>query len=195
MLDQLGVSADGRVGTFAWNTGDHMELWYAVPCSGRVLHTLNLRLFPEQLTYIVNHAGDEVIFVNKTLAGLLLPLVPTFTTVRHLVVMDDGGADLPPVEGVEVHDYEALLAGAEPHALDVVRDENPAASMCYTSGTTGNPKGVVYSHRSLWLHTMGIMTASGLGLERGRHGPRHRPDVPRQRLGHRPRRARRRLPR
>src|SRR5947209_3912367 len=143
VLDQLGVSADGRVGSFAWNTGDHLDLWYSVPCSGRVLHTLNIRLFPEQLTYVVNHAEDEVIFVNRSLAKLLFPLLPTFKTVRHIVVMDDGAGDVPDVpSGIEVHDYEALLAGAQPHELGVVRDESTAAAMCYTSGTTGNPKGV-----------------------------------------------------
>jgi fatty-acyl-CoA synthase len=164
VLDQLGVSADGRVGSFAWNTGDHLDLWYSVPCSGRVLHTLNIRLFPEQLSYIVNHAADEVIFANRSLLGLLAPLIPTFTTVRHLVVMDDGVGQVPEITGVDVHDYEALLAGAEPHPLEVVRDENQAAAMCYTSGTTGNPKGVVYSHRSIWLHTMAAMTSAGLTL-------------------------------
>ena len=90
VLDQLGISADGRVATFAWNTSRHLELYFAAPCSGRVLHTLNIRLFPEQLTYIVNHAEDEVIFVDKSLLGLLLPLARTFTTVKHIVVMDDG---------------------------------------------------------------------------------------------------------
>jgi fatty-acyl-CoA synthase len=164
VLDQLGVSADGRVGSFAWNTGDHLDLWYSVPCSGRVLHTLNIRLFPEQLTYIVNHAADEVIFANRSLLGLLAPLVPTFTTLRHIVVMDDGMGEIPEIAGVDVHDYEALLAGAEPHPLEVVRDEGTAAAMCYTSGTTGNPKGVVYSHRSIWLHTMAAMTSAGLTL-------------------------------
>src|SRR3954451_9249305 len=104
VLDQLGISADGRVGSFAWNTGDHLDLWYSVPCSGRVLPTLNSRLFPEQLTYIVNHAADEVIFANRSLLGLLAPLVPTFTTVRHVVVMDDGAGEIPEISGVEVHD-------------------------------------------------------------------------------------------
>jgi fatty-acyl-CoA synthase len=164
VLDALGISASGRVGTFAWNTGDHMDLWYSVPCTGRVLHTLNLRLFPEQLTYIVNHAEDEVIFVNRSLCTLLFPLVPTFTSVRHIVVMDDGRGEIPELQGVEVHDHEALLAAAEPSALDHVKDENRAAAMCYTSGTTGNPKGVVYSHRSIWLHTMAAMVTTGLGI-------------------------------
>src|SRR5216683_4093717 len=88
-LDALGISPDGRVGTFAWNTARHLELYFAAPCTGRVLHTLNIRLFPEQLTYIVNHAEDEVIFVDRSLLGSLWPLVDTFETVRHVVVMDD----------------------------------------------------------------------------------------------------------
>lgn len=164
VLDDLGISADGRVATFAWNTARHLELYFAAPCSGRVLHTLNIRLFPEQLTYIVNHAEDEVIFVDKSLLGLLWPLVDTFTTVRHIVVMDDGRGELPTDTGGRLlHDYETLLASASPVEWNVT-DENQAASMCYTSGTTGNPKGVVYSHRSTWLHTMAGMMADGLGV-------------------------------
>ena len=164
ILDDLGIAESARVASFAWNTGDHFDLWYSVPCSGRVLHTLNLRLFPEQLSYIVNHAEDEVIFVNRSVAALLFPLVPTFKTVKHLIVMDDGTGDVPDVGGVEVHQYEELLAAASPAELDVVKDEGRAAAMCYTSGTTGNPKGVVYSHRSIWLHTMGALTTSGLAV-------------------------------
>jgi len=163
VLDDLGISADGRVATFAWNSSRHLELYFAAPCSGRVLHTLNIRLFPEQITYIVNHAEDEVIFVDKSLLGLLWPLVDTFTTVRHIVVMDDGKGELPADSGGRLlHDYEALLASASPVEWNVT-DENQAASMCYTSGTTGNPKGVVYSHRSTWLHTMAAMMSDGLG--------------------------------
>ncbi|MCD9624904.1 long-chain fatty acid--CoA ligase [Rhabdothermincola salaria] len=163
VLDDLGISADGRVGTFAWNTARHLELYFGVPCSGRVVHTLNIRLFPEQVTYIVNHAEDEVIFVDRSLLGLLWPLVDTFTTVRHLVVMDDGVGELPAdTKGVSLHDYEDLLGAASPAEFHV-DDENQAASMCYTSGTTGNPKGVVYSHRSTWLHTAGVMMADSLG--------------------------------
>ena len=148
VLDDLGISADGRVATFGWNTARHLELYFAAPCTGRVLHTLNIRLFPEQLTYIVNHAEDEVIFVDRSLVGLLWPLLPTFTTVKHLVVMDDGKGDVPDPDGAR----RARLRGrcwptADPVDFHV-DDENQAASMCYTSGTTGNPKGVVYSHRS-----------------------------------------------
>jgi len=165
VLDTLGISEDGRVATFAWNTARHLELYFAAPCSGRVLHTLNIRLYPEQVTYIVNHAEDEVIFVDRSLVGLLAPLLPTFTTVKHLVVMDDGApTDLALLDGgPPVHDYEELLAAAEPLDWPLLDDENRAASMCYTSGTTGHPKGVVYSHRSTWLHTMGALTADSLG--------------------------------
>lgn len=166
VLDTLGISADGRVATFAWNTARHLELYFAAPCTGRVLHTLNIRLFPEQVTYIANHAEDEVVFVDKSLCGLLFPLLKTFETVRHVVVMDDGKGEVPTGEvpgSMVVHDYEALLAQAEPVEFDV-RDEWAAASMCYTSGTTGNPKGVVYTHRSTFLHTLAVMTADSVGV-------------------------------
>ena len=164
VLDALGISDDGRVGTFAWNTSRHLELYFAAPCTGRVLHTLNIRLFPEQLTYIVNHAEDEVIFTDKSLLGLLAPLLATFETVRHLVVMDDGAGQIPDDVGeIELHDYEELLASAEPVEF-TIDDENRAASMCYTSGTTGNPKGVVYTHRSTFLHTMGALMADSVGI-------------------------------
>jgi len=163
VLDQLGISADGRVASFAWNTARHLELYFAAPCSGRVLHTLNIRLFHEQLTYIVNHADDEIIFVDRSLLALLAPLLPTFERLRYLVLMDDGAGEIPAdLHGHELLDYEELLAAAEPVEWATI-DENQAASMCYTSGTTGNPKGVVYSHRSTYLHTFGAMMVDSLG--------------------------------
>ena len=163
-LDDLGVTSDGRVATFSWNTARHLELYFAPPCTGRVAHTLNLRLFPDQLTYIVNHAEDEVIFLDQSVAGLLWPLMDQFETVRHVVLMDDGAPPPDPAEiGPDVHDYEELIADASPVDWMSV-EENRAGSMMYTSGTTGNPKGVVYSHRSMVLHTFGVMMADTIGV-------------------------------
>ncbi|WP_460793098.1 AMP-binding protein [Nocardioides pacificus] len=162
MLDPLGVTGDGRVGTFGWNSQRYLELYFAAPCTGRVLHTLNIRLFPEQLTYVANHAEDEVVFVDRSVLPLLWPLIDTLTRVRHVVVMEDGGiAEIP--DDPRIADYEALLAEAKPVDFNV-RDENLAASMCYTSGTTGNPKGVVYSHRSTVLHTITSLSANAFGM-------------------------------
>jgi fatty-acyl-CoA synthase len=163
-LHSLGISGDARVATFAWNSARHLELYFAAPCTGRVLHTLNIRLSADQLVYVVNHAADEVIFVDRSLTPLLFPLVDRFETVKHVVVMDDGKGDDLALDGGPIgHDYETLLADAS--AVDfAVDDEWRAASMCYTSGTTGNPKGVVYSHRSTFLHTLGVMAAGSLAI-------------------------------
>ena len=163
VLDALGISADGRVGTFAWNTARHLELYFAAPCSGRVLHTLNIRLFPDDVVYIANHAEDEVVFVDRSLLKVFWPLVDRLETVKHVVVMDDGADEELP-DDPRVHDYEALLADAEPIEFPELDDENRAAAMCYTSGTTGHPKGVVYSHRSTVLHSMGSLVADAAAV-------------------------------
>jgi fatty-acyl-CoA synthase len=162
VLDSLGVPADARVATFCWNSSRHLELYLAVPCTGRVLHTLNIRLFPDQLTYVANHAEDDVVFVDRSLLPVFWPLRERLTTVRHVVVLDDG-ADHPLPEGVL--DYEELLAAATPvDGRFTIDDENRAAAMCYSSGTTGHPKGVVYSHRSTLLHSLVALTADAGGL-------------------------------
>eukprot|EP01147_Barroeca_monosierra_P006193 gene6193-7417_t len=161
VLNDLGIGKNARVGTFAWNSSNHLDLWYGVPCSGRVLHTLNIRLFPEQLNYVINHAEDEIIFADKSLLGLLWPHIDTLKTVRHIVVMDDGKGKVP--DDPRILHYHELMRDAKEVNFDV-QDEQQAASMCYTSGTTGHPKGVVYTHRSLFLHTMALTNADGLGI-------------------------------
>ena len=163
VLDALGVGADGRVGTFGWNTARHLELYFAAPCSGRVLHTLNIRLFPEQLVYIANHAEDEVVFCDRSLLGVLWPHIDEMKTVKHVVVMDDGGRrGRSPTTSASA----TTRSCSPPPSPSTVRveDENQAAAMCYTSGTTGNPKGVVYSHRSMTLHAIGEMLADTFAL-------------------------------
>ncbi|MET9547501.1 long-chain fatty acid--CoA ligase [Streptomyces sp. NPDC006627] len=164
LREDLGVTDDERVATFMWNNAEHVEAYYAVPCMGAILHTLNLRLPAEQLTWIVDHAADRVIIVNGSLLGLLAPLLPQMTTVEHIVVSGPGDRSLLAGTHVRVHEYEELLAG-KPTAYDWPElDERAAAAMCYTSGTTGDPKGVVYSHRSIYLHSMQVNMTQSMGL-------------------------------
>ncbi|MEN8708077.1 MAG: fatty acid--CoA ligase [Nocardioides marinisabuli] len=170
-LRGLGVDADQRVATFQWNNVEHLEAYLAVPSMGAVLHTLNIRLFPEQLVYVANHAEDHVVIVDDSLVGLLAPRLGEMTTVEHVVVAgpDAGDADLDSLRasGKQVHLYEDLLAAASPGFDWPDLDERDAAAMCYTSGTTGNPKGVVYSHRSAYLHSLAVCggNISGLSFE------------------------------
>jgi fatty-acyl-CoA synthase len=156
-LRRLGVESGDRVATFAWNTQEHLEAYFAVPCVGGVLHTLNIRLFPEQLVYIVNHAEDRIVIVDGTLLPAMAKLAPELPTVEHYVVVGD--VDTAPLEGnrAHVHRYSQLLAAEEAGITYPEIDERAAAAMCYTSGTTGNPKGVVYSHRSTFLHSLGVL--------------------------------------
>lgn len=163
-LRSLGIEGDERVATFMWNNAAHMTAYMAVPAMGAVLHTLNIRLFPEQLTYIARHAEDQVIIVDASLLPLLTPLFPTMTTVRHVIVVDGDVASVSVPESMQIHDYEQLLSGL-PEEFDWPElDERSAAAMCYTSGTTGDPKGVVYSHRSIWLHSMQVCMTDGMVL-------------------------------
>src|SRR5919201_2496987 len=159
-LKRLGLQPGERVGTFGWNHYRHLELYFAVPMQGAVLHTLNIRLFHDQLSYIVNRAADRFVVVDRSLLPVIRQLQPTFTTVEKLIVVDDGGDN----DVGDAIDYEQLLStGAE--VFDFPRlDENAAAMMCYTSGTTGNPKGVAYSHRALTLHSFGACLADSLAV-------------------------------
>jgi fatty-acyl-CoA synthase len=170
VLERLGVEQGDCVGTFAWNNQRHFELYMAVPCVGAVLHTLNIRLFAEQLTYIVGHAQDGVIFLDESLVPLLEPLAPTFSGVRHYVVMGDrdgvqGGSREWAGSLPNALHYEQLLeeAGEGPYDYPEI-NERRAAALCYTSGTTGNPKGVLYSHRSICLHSTASLMKDALGL-------------------------------
>jgi fatty-acyl-CoA synthase len=149
-LASLGLRRGDRVATLCWNHYQHLEAYFGIPCGGFVVHTLNLRLHPNDIGYIASHAGDRVVIVDAS----LLPLVDQFrdrTEIEHVFVVEDS--------------YEELLASADPEAWrEPDLDENEAAAMCYTSGTTGQPKGVVYSHRSTMLHTLGVAAANPLGL-------------------------------
>ncbi len=159
-LRRLGVREGDRVGTFCWNHQEHLEAYLAIPSMGAVVHTLNIRLFPEQLAYIVRHGGDKVVLFDASLTGLLARVREALDGVDHLVAIGDGDTSALG----EVLAYEELLAGEEPSYDWPLVDERDAAAMCYTSGTTGDPKGVVYSHRSTVLHSMAVTSANGLGL-------------------------------
>jgi len=161
-LHNAGVTEGDRIATFAWNTYRHFELYFAIPCMGAVLHTLNIRLFADQLIYIINNAEDKVIFVDGDLVPLLEKIADQLPTVKLYVIM--GVAPNATGRLQPAVDYESFIAGQPEHYDWPQLDENAAAAMCYTSGTTGNPKGVLYSHRSMFLHSMATGHTDTMGL-------------------------------
>lgn len=163
-LRGLGVTGDQRVATFMWNNAEHLTAYLAAPSMGAVLHTLNIRLFPEQISYIANEAEDRVVLVDMSLAKLLAPILPELETVHTVIAVGDGDTAALQESGKTVLRYAELIEGESTEFDWPDLDERSAAAMCYTSGTTGNPKGVVYSHRSSFLHTMAACSTNGIGV-------------------------------
>ncbi|MFI5805684.1 long-chain fatty acid--CoA ligase [Streptomyces sp. NPDC051561] len=164
LRDELGVVGDQRVATLMWNNSEHVEAYFAIPSMGAVLHTLNLRLPAEQLAWIVSHAADRVVIANGSLLPLLAPLLPHMPTIEHVVLAGPGDRSLLDGCTPRVHEYEELIAD-RPTTYDWPDiDERSAAALCYTSGTTGDPKGVTYSHRSIYLHSMQVNMKESMGL-------------------------------
>lgn len=164
-LTKLGMTRGTKVGTFAWNHHRHLEAYFAIPCSGAILHTINIRLAPEHIMYIINHAEDEILLIDGDLFPLVEPALAHLKSVKHIIIMSDD-MNVPKTSLENVHSYEALLAEADENfVFPEDLDERLPAGLCYTSATTGMPKGVVYTHRSIVLHSLAIGLAESFALK------------------------------
>lgn len=163
-LAKLGMTKGTKVATFCWNDHRHLEAYFAVPCSEAIIHTVNIRLSPEHIIYVINHAEDEILIVDQTLLQLIEAIAPHLQTVKTFIICGDN-VDLSKTTLPNAVDYETIVAEGDPtHSFNTNFDENTPASMCYTSATTGMPKGVIYTHRSIVLHSLALLFTDGFAL-------------------------------